>query len=73
MQCPNCGKEGVQFLVDAYVIYDAVSEDGSTTVGAPRVQTFDKDRFLECRDCGWTLEKRDVVLADATLAGALDA
>lgn len=35
-------------------------------------QTFDKDRFHECRDCGWTLENRDVLLADTALAGALD-
>jgi hypothetical protein len=73
MQCPNCGEDGVRFLVDAYVIYDAVNEDGTCTAGSPRVQTFDKDRFLECHDCGWTLEKRDVTLGDVALAGALDA
>lgn len=72
MRCPACGRDGVRFLIDAYVIYDAVAEDGCATAGPPRIQTFDKDRFLECCDCGWTLEQRDVVLADTALAGALD-
>jgi hypothetical protein len=72
MRCPSCGRDGVQFLIDAYVIYDSVSEDGAETVGPPRVQTFDKDRFLECRDCDWTSEKRDLVVRDIALAGALD-
>jgi hypothetical protein len=72
MRCPACGRDGVQFLIDAYVIYDAVSEDGVETVGPPRIQTFDKDRFLECRDCGWKSDC-DVTLADTSLVGALDA
>jgi hypothetical protein len=72
MRCPACGCDGVQLLIDAYVIYDGVSEDGSTTTGTPRIQTFDKDRFLECRDCGWTLEACDVVLTETALTRALD-
>lgn len=71
MQCPTCGRGGVQFLIDAYVIYDVVSDDGTATAGAPRIQTFESDRFLECRDCGWK-EDRDLVLLDTALSGALD-
>lgn len=70
MRCPQCGRDGVQYVIDAYVIYD-VSEDGSATVGQPYVSTFD-DRFLECRDCGWKDERVDLQIGDNTLAGALE-
>jgi hypothetical protein len=66
MTCPRCSFGDVQYVIDAYVVYSAVSEDGTTTVGAPYVQTFD-NTFLECRDCGWKDENVEVKLGDRRL------
>jgi hypothetical protein len=52
MRCSACAAEGVTYVTGAYVVYSEVSADGTSTVGAPYVQTFD-DSFVECRDCGW--------------------
>jgi hypothetical protein len=63
MRCPACGAATTQYVIDAYVVYDAVSEDGSTTVGPPRIETFD-NAFLECPGCGWKAERVEVHIAD---------
>jgi len=70
MRCPQCGRDGVQYLIDANVVYDNVTEDGTATIGQPWIQTFD-DRFLECRDCGWKNDGVDLQLGDTSLAGLL--
>lgn len=71
MRSPKCNKPGVQYLIDAYVVYDDVSDDGASTVGPPRVETFD-DTFLECRHCGWKEEDIDLQLVERQLVDELD-
>ena len=66
MRCPQCDKPGVQYVIDAYVVYDDLTDDGAQTAGPPRVETFD-NAFLECPDCGWKLEKVEVRIVDRTL------
>jgi hypothetical protein len=70
MKCPVCNKPGVQYVIDAYVVFDDVSDDGASTVGPPRIETFD-DAFLECRDCGWKDEGVEVQLVDRQLVDEL--
>ncbi|HXA27636.1 MAG TPA: hypothetical protein VN193_02720 [Candidatus Angelobacter sp.] len=60
----------MQCVIDAYVVYDQVSDDGSVTVGPPRVETFDTT-FFECPECGWKLEKVTIELTDRVLCDEL--
>jgi hypothetical protein len=72
MKCPVCNTPGVQCVIDAYVVFDDVdvSDDGASTVGPPRVETFD-DAFLECRDCGWKDEGVEVQVVERRLTDEL--